>query len=203
MVMLVQLQSIYFLYKIHSNAVPLGEVVLGGIFLIKVSLSWEWYKTFYEILHYKLFSLPLFSTTNQTDHQINTIRSWLNIFITRSLELLFIIIRQNQENVGVMVAHTVLVYSTTPNGAQSSEKHLIGFKNVHVSAGTHQRVRMNLHVCKHLSRADEFGIRRISMGEHILHIGYDLKHQISVQVDLGNWLRSCMVILRLVGNYIP
>ena len=83
-------------------------------------------------------------------------------------------------------SHTVLVYSTPPNGAQSTEKHLIGFEKVHVSAGSQQRVRMNLHVCKHLSRADEFGIRRISMGEHIIHIGYDLKHQISVQVDLGN-----------------
>ena len=83
-------------------------------------------------------------------------------------------------------SQAVLVYSTPPNGAQSTEKHLIGFKKVHMSAGSQQRVTMNLHVCKYLSRVDEFGIRRISMGEHILHIGYDLKHQISVQVDLGN-----------------
>ena len=32
-------------------------------FVIKVLLPWEWYKTFNEILNYKSFSLPLFSTT--------------------------------------------------------------------------------------------------------------------------------------------
>ena len=30
MVMLVQLQSSHFLYKFHSNALPLGDMVLGG-----------------------------------------------------------------------------------------------------------------------------------------------------------------------------
>ena len=34
-------------------------------FVIKVSLPWEWDGTFDETLHYKLFALPLFSTTNQ------------------------------------------------------------------------------------------------------------------------------------------
>ncbi|KAL2921195.1 Beta-D-xylosidase 1 [Bienertia sinuspersici] len=81
--------------------------------------------------------------------------------------------------------HTVLLFSTPPSGAHSSEKQLIGFKKVHVLAGSQQRVRMKMHVCKHLSRADEYGIRRIPMGEHTLHIGDDIKHQLSLQVDLG------------------
>ena len=34
--------------------------------VIEVSLPWEWYGTFDETLHYKTFSLPPFSTTNQT-----------------------------------------------------------------------------------------------------------------------------------------
>ena len=38
-----------------------------NFFVIKVSLLWEWYETFNEILHYKSFLLSSFSTTNQTD----------------------------------------------------------------------------------------------------------------------------------------
>ena len=65
MLMLVQLQSSHFLHKIHSNSLPLGDVVLSGtekletkkIFVIKVSLQWNYYKNFNEILHYKLFPL--------------------------------------------------------------------------------------------------------------------------------------------------
>ena len=53
------LQSSHFLHKIHSNVLPLGEVVLGGnenlykknFFVIKVSLPWEWYGSFDEIWH--------------------------------------------------------------------------------------------------------------------------------------------------------
>ena len=39
--------------------------------MIKVSLPWELYETFDEILHYKSFSLPLFNTINQTSRQGN------------------------------------------------------------------------------------------------------------------------------------
>lgn len=80
-------------------------------------------------------------------------------------------------------SHTVLLFSTPPAGAKSAEKQLVGFQKVHVLAGSKQRVRMRLHVCKHLSRADEFGIRRIPIGEHTLHIGEDLKHPLSLHVD--------------------
>ena len=71
MVMLVQLQPSHFLYKIRSNALPLEEVVMNickqkNFFFIKVSLPWVWYGTFNEILYYKSFTLPPFSTTNQT-----------------------------------------------------------------------------------------------------------------------------------------
>ena len=53
---------------------PLGNVVLGGnknlwtknFFFIKVSLPWEWFGTFDEILYYKVFLLSSFTTTNQT-----------------------------------------------------------------------------------------------------------------------------------------
>ncbi|XP_021725012.1 beta-D-xylosidase 1-like [Chenopodium quinoa] len=82
-------------------------------------------------------------------------------------------------------SHTVLVFSTPPEGTKSPEKQLIGFKRIHVLAGSKQRVKMNIHVCKHLSRADEFGVRMIPVGEHTLHIGDDLKHKLSLHIDLG------------------
>ncbi|KAK1390400.1 Beta-D-xylosidase 1 [Heracleum sosnowskyi] len=80
--------------------------------------------------------------------------------------------------------HTLLAYSVPPGAANSdSNKQLIGFEKVHVVAGAQQRVRIHVDVCKHLSVVDKFGIRRIPMGEHTIHVG-DLKHSISVQISL-------------------
>ncbi|XP_028788780.1 beta-D-xylosidase 1 [Neltuma alba] len=78
--------------------------------------------------------------------------------------------------------HTVLVYSKPPSGKWSDTKQLVGFHKVHVPAGSKQRVKVGVHVCDHLSVVDEFGVRRIPMGDHELHIG-DLKHSISVQTS--------------------
>ncbi|XP_074301964.1 beta-D-xylosidase 1-like [Silene latifolia] len=80
-------------------------------------------------------------------------------------------------------SHTILVFSTPPGDTRMPEKHLVGFKKVHLSAGSQQRVQMDVHLCKHLSVADEFGIRRIPIGLHTLHIGDDLKHQLSIQIN--------------------
>ncbi|KAA8527395.1 hypothetical protein F0562_034890 [Nyssa sinensis] len=88
------------------------------------------------------------------------------------------------ENTGVVDGtHTLLVFSTPPREKWSPKKQLVGFKKVHVVAGGQQRVRIDIHGCKHLSVVDQFGIQRISMGEHSLHIG-DLKHSISLQATL-------------------
>ncbi|GFZ11513.1 beta-xylosidase 1 [Actinidia rufa] len=81
--------------------------------------------------------------------------------------------------------HTLLVFSTPPIGKWAPERHLVGFETVHVVAGGQQRVKVDLDVCKHLSVVDQFGIRRIQMGEHSLHIG-DIKHSISLQMALDN-----------------
>ncbi|XP_031264527.1 beta-D-xylosidase 1-like [Pistacia vera] len=79
--------------------------------------------------------------------------------------------------------HTLLVFSTPPAGKWSASKQLIGFEKIHIAAGSQHSVKINVDVCKHLSVADQFGIRRIPMGEHNLHIG-DLKHSISLQATL-------------------
>ncbi|KAM7277775.1 hypothetical protein ACFE04_004909 [Oxalis oulophora] len=79
--------------------------------------------------------------------------------------------------------HTLLVFSAPPAGKWSPNKQLIGFEKVHVLAGSEQRVRFNVDVCKHLSVVDQFGIRRIPMGDHSIHIGDELKHSFSLQAN--------------------
>ncbi|KAI8005237.1 putative beta-D-xylosidase 2 [Camellia lanceoleosa] len=81
--------------------------------------------------------------------------------------------------------HTMLIFSIPPAGKWVANKQLIGFEKVHVVARGRQRVKIHIHVCKHLSVVDQFGIRRIPMGEHSLHIG-DIKHSISLQITLDN-----------------
>lgn len=91
------------------------------------------------------------------------------------------------KNTGTMDgSHTLLVFSTPPAGKWwAQDRQLIGFKKVHVMAGSQQRVNINIHACKHLSVVDEFGVRRIPMGQHTLHIGDDnLKHSISLSKQL-------------------
>ncbi|KAM5576036.1 putative beta-D-xylosidase 2 [Rosa sericea] len=80
-------------------------------------------------------------------------------------------------------SHTLLVYSSPPAAAGHwvPHKQLVAFEKVHVLARTQQRVRFNIHVCKHLSVVDRSGIRRIPMGRHDLHIGDHVVHSFSVQ----------------------
>lgn len=79
--------------------------------------------------------------------------------------------------------HTLLVFSSPPGGKWSTQKQLIGFEKVHLVTGSQKRVKIDIHVCKHLSVVDRFGIRRIPIGEHDLYMG-DLKHSISLQANL-------------------
>ncbi|KAI4344812.1 hypothetical protein L6164_012000 [Bauhinia variegata] len=78
--------------------------------------------------------------------------------------------------------HTLLVFSTPPAGKWSAAKQLVSFHKVHVLAGSKQRIKVNVHVCEYLSVVDKFGIRRVPMGEHEIHIGDNLKHSVSLQV---------------------
>ncbi|KAH7865309.1 hypothetical protein Vadar_004939 [Vaccinium darrowii] len=78
-------------------------------------------------------------------------------------------------------SHTLLVFSTPPGaGHWAPHKQLVAFKKVHVRAGSQERVEVNIPVCKYLSVVDKSGIRRISMGEHVLQIG-NIRHSISLQ----------------------
>ncbi|MBA0813359.1 hypothetical protein Gohar_027218 [Gossypium harknessii] len=127
-----------------------------------------------------LLDTNLFATKNYSTLSSNAIR--VKHAKCDSLSSLFHI---DVENTGNMDGtHTLLVFSTPPAGQKwSPNKQLIGFHRVHIIAGSKQRVKINIHACKHLSVVDEFGIRRIPMGSHSLHIG-DLKHSISLQANL-------------------
>ncbi|KAK6930246.1 Glycoside hydrolase, family 3, N-terminal [Dillenia turbinata] len=71
-------------------------------------------------------------------------------------------------------SHTVFMYTTPPASKGAPAKQLIGFEKVHVPTGSQKRVKIDINVCNHLSVVDEYGIRRIPMGEHSLHIGDDV-----------------------------
>ncbi|KAM2563559.1 hypothetical protein TB2_011946 [Malus domestica] len=89
------------------------------------------------------------------------------------------------QNTGTMDGtHTLLVFVTPPAEKWAPNKQLVGFHKVHIVAGSERRVRVGVHLCKHLSIVDKFGIRRIPLGEHKLEIG-DLKHHVSVEANLG------------------
>ncbi|CAB4262600.1 unnamed protein product [Prunus armeniaca] len=80
--------------------------------------------------------------------------------------------------------HTLLVFTSPPDGKWAASKQLVGFHKIHIAAGSEKRVRIAVHACKHLSVVDRFGIRRIPLGEHKLQIG-DLSHHVSLQTNSG------------------
>jgi hypothetical protein len=81
--------------------------------------------------------------------------------------------------------HTLLVFSSPPSGKWAASKQLVGFHKIHIVAGSKKRVKIDVHVCKHLSIVDQFGIRRIPMGQHKIQIG-DLEHHISIEANIGD-----------------
>lgn len=79
-------------------------------------------------------------------------------------------------------SHALLVYSAPPTGQWAQQKRLVAFHKVHVAARSTARVVVPIQVCKDLSVVDNFGIHRIPIGDHSLHIG-DLTHSLSIQVE--------------------
>ncbi|XP_077218491.1 putative beta-D-xylosidase 2 [Tasmannia lanceolata] len=87
------------------------------------------------------------------------------------------------KNIGDMDgSHTLLVFSTPPVGQWAPQKQLVAFEKVHVPSKSQTRVMVGIHVCKHLSVVDKYGIRRIPIGDHSLHID-DLTHSVSLQAE--------------------
>uniref|UniRef100_A0A7N0TW24 Fibronectin type III-like domain-containing protein n=2 Tax=Kalanchoe fedtschenkoi TaxID=63787 RepID=A0A7N0TW24_KALFE len=88
----------------------------------------------------------------------------------------------NVQNAGQMGgSHTVFLYSSPPAVHNSPRKHLVGFEKVHLRPNSGAVVAMRVDVCEHLGLVDEFGARKVALGEHVLHIG-DLKHSLNVRI---------------------
>ncbi|XWS08514.1 hypothetical protein CRYUN_Cryun40dG0009100 [Craigia yunnanensis] len=142
------------------------------------------YTTFKQSLATAPTELPVLLDTNLYTTKNSTLSSNAIRVKHANCDSLSLVVHIDVENTGNMDGtHTLLVFSTPPAGKWSPNKQLLGFHRVHVVAGSKQPVKINIHACKHLSVVDEFGIRRIPVGEHSLHIG-DLKHSISLQANL-------------------
>ncbi|KAE9593785.1 putative glycosidase [Lupinus albus] len=125
----------------------------------------------------KLVSIPL----NGHHHSNTTNFSNKAIRVTHArCGKLSITLHVYVKNVGFIDGtHTLLVFSTPPLGGGHwvPQKQLVTFEKVHVAAKAKKLVLVNIHVCKLLSVVDKLGIRRIPMGEHVIHIG-DVKHYV-------------------------
>ena len=88
-------------------------------------------------------------------------------------------------------SHALLVFATPPpaRGHWAPRRHLVAFEKVHVASGSGRRVRVNVHVCKHLSVVDRAGVRRIPLGLHSFSIG-DLRHSVSLHADALGVIKS-------------
>ena len=144
------------------------------------------YTTFKQSLALAPTELPVLLDTNLYTTKNSTLSSNAIRVKHANCDSLSLVVHIDVENTGNMDgSHTLLVFSTPPAGKWSPNKQLIGFHRVHVVTRSKQQVKINIHACKHLSVVDEFGIRRIPMGAHSLHIG-DLKHSIFLQEKLEN-----------------
>ncbi|CAL0302393.1 unnamed protein product [Lupinus luteus] len=137
----------------------------------------------------KLVSIPL-----NGHHHVNTTNfSNKAIRVTHArCGKLSITLHVYVKNVGsIDGTHTLLVFSTPPLGGGHwvPQKQLVAFEKVHVVAKAQKLVLVNIHVCKLLSVVDKLGIRRIPMGEHVIHVG-DVKHHVSLQATTLGIIKS-------------
>ncbi|XP_057958224.1 putative beta-D-xylosidase [Malania oleifera] len=119
-------------------------------------------------------------------HALKNSTQWSNtIRVTHTnCDKLSLGVHVDVQNIGSIDGpHTILLFSKSPKGKRAPIKQLVGFEKVHVVAGSRERVKIAVDVCKHLTVVDEDGIRRIPMGKHTLHLD-DLKHSISLQASL-------------------
>ncbi|CAA2997226.1 beta-D-xylosidase 1-like [Olea europaea var. sylvestris] len=119
-----------------------------------------------------LTTLKTFKNTTMLSHGVRVTHTKCDSLISS--------IHIDVENIGDMDGtHTLMIFATLPVGKHAPEKQLVAFEKVHIVAKSQKRVRIDIDACKHLSMADNNGIRRIPLGEHSLHIGDDIKHSIS------------------------
>ncbi|KAE9445896.1 hypothetical protein C3L33_22216, partial [Rhododendron williamsianum] len=86
------------------------------------------------------------------------------------------------KNIGKMSgSETVFLSSSPPSVHNSPQKHLLGFEKVFLEPQTEGMVRFKVDVCKDLSLVDEVGVRKVALGQHVIHVG-SLKHSLNVRI---------------------
>lgn len=86
------------------------------------------------------------------------------------------------KNIGKMSgSDTVFLSSSPPSVHNSPQKHLLGFEKVFLEPQTEGMVRFKVDVCKDLSLVDEVGVRKVALGQHVIHVG-SLKHSLNVRI---------------------
>lgn len=100
---------------------------------------------------------------------------------TNSCKSMTIPVRVRASNDGEMNGkHPILLFVKTENvGNGSPTKQLVGFRTVSLSAGQTAEVEFAVSPCKHMSYANEHGIRVIEEGSHILTVE-DKEYPISI-----------------------
>ncbi|GLT46878.1 hypothetical protein SLA2020_206070 [Shorea laevis] len=87
------------------------------------------------------------------------------------------------ENVGDMDgSHVVMLFSSSPKLFKGiPRKQLIGFDRVHTVSHQSTKTSILVNPCEHLSIADENGKRVLPLGNHVLLLGEEVKHSVSIE----------------------
>uniref|UniRef100_A0A2C9WG90 Fibronectin type III-like domain-containing protein n=2 Tax=Manihot esculenta TaxID=3983 RepID=A0A2C9WG90_MANES len=137
----------------------------------------------YSTFEHKLVQAPeVVSVPLEEDHPCRFSKCISIDAVEKSCEDLAFDVHLKVENTGIMRgSHVVLLFYMPPSVHNSPRKHLVDFEKVLLDAKTATMVQFKVDVCKHLSINDEFGSRKVALGEHVLHIG-SLNHSFTVRI---------------------
>ncbi|KAJ0793933.1 putative glycosidase [Helianthus annuus] len=125
----------------------------------------------------KLVSVPL-----EEGHECRTSKCKLIDAVEQTCKNLAFNIHLRVTNRGTKGgSHTVLLFSSPPSVHGAPQKHLLGFRKVHLAPRQQSVVRFGVDVCKDLSLVDEVGNKKVALGQHVLHVG-SLKHSLNVRI---------------------
>ncbi|KAK4261435.1 hypothetical protein QN277_004431 [Acacia crassicarpa] len=81
-------------------------------------------------------------------------------------------------------SHVVMLFSRGLEGLKGSpEIKLIGFDRLHTVPFKSTGTSFLVDPCEHLSVVDEYGKRILPLGNHILRVGDDIDHIVSIEID--------------------
>ena len=137
----------------------------------------------YSTVDHKLVKAPqLVSVPLAEDHACrSTDCKSLDVLDEHCQNLTFDILLSVKNKGRMSSSHTVFLFSSPPAVHNAPQKHLLGFEKIHLAAKSEALVRFKVDVCKHMSLVDEFGNRKVALGQHLLHVG-NLKHTFSVRI---------------------